>query len=58
MLIMSANALVLTFASLGAGVLTDRSGARFVWALAAAATALAGLIGWLLARSLSPADER
>ena len=57
MLIMSANALVLTFASLGAGVLTDRSGARFVWALAAAATALAGLIGWLLARSLSPAGR-
>ena len=53
-LIMSANALVLTFASLGAGVLTDRRGAQLVWALAAAATALAGLIGVLLARSLAP----
>jgi MFS family permease len=53
-LIMSANALVLTFASLGAGVLTDRTGARLVWALAGVATALAGLVGWLLARSLTP----
>ena len=53
MLIMSANALVLTFASLGAGVLTDHRGARFVWALAAAATVLAGLIGVLLARPLA-----
>jgi DHA3 family macrolide efflux protein-like MFS transporter len=58
MLIMSANALVLTFASLGAGVLADRSGARLVWALAAAATAFAGLIGWLFARSLTLAGER
>jgi len=57
MVIMSANALVLTFASLGAGVLTDYKGAQTVWALAAAATALAGLIGWLLARSLAPAAE-
>jgi MFS family permease len=56
MLIMSANALVLTFASLGAGVLTDAHGAQFVWALAAAATALAGLIGVLLARSLAPSE--
>ncbi|MHB8059584.1 MAG: MFS transporter [Gaiellaceae bacterium] len=56
-IIMSANALVLTFASLGAGVLADRAGARLVWALAAAATALAGLIGWLLARRLSPTKE-
>ena len=56
-LIMSANALVLTFASLGAGVLADRTGARLVWALAAAATALAGLIGWLLARPLSSSLE-
>jgi len=54
MLIMSANALVLTFTSLGAGVLTDHSGAQLVWALAAAATALAGVIGVLLARSLAP----
>jgi MFS family permease len=53
MLIMSANALVLTVASLGAGVLTDHSGARLVWALAAAATVLAGLIGVLLARPLA-----
>jgi MFS family permease len=53
MLIMSANAIVLTFASLGAGVLTDQNGARFVWALAAAATVLAGLIGVLLARPLA-----
>ena len=52
MLIMSANALVLTFASLAAGVLTDRVGARAVWAFAAAATAFAGVIGWLLARPL------
>jgi MFS family permease len=52
-IIMSANALVLTLASLGAGVLADRAGARMVWALAAAATAIAGLIGWLLARPLS-----
>jgi MFS family permease len=52
-LIMSANAIVLTFASLGAGVLTDRAGARLVWALAGAAMALAGLVGWLLARSLT-----
>jgi MFS family permease len=52
-LMMSANALVLTFSSLGAGLLADRAGARLVWALAAAATALAGLIGWLLARPLS-----
>lgn len=56
--IMSANALVLTFASLGAGVLTDRAGARLVWALAGAATALAGLVGWLLARSLSPSPKQ
>ena len=56
-LIMSANALVLTFASLGAGVLADRTGARLVWALAAAVTALAGLIGWLLARPLSSSLE-
>ncbi len=53
MLIMSANALVLTFASLGAGVLTDHLGARFVWALAAGATVLAGLIGVLLVRPLA-----
>jgi MFS family permease len=52
-LMMSANALVLTFASLGAGLLADHAGARLVWALAAAATALAGLVGWLLARPLS-----
>ena len=58
MLIMSANALVLTIASLGAGVLTDHRGARFVWALAAATTALAGLVGWLLARSLVPFGKR
>ncbi|HEY5160263.1 MAG TPA: MFS transporter [Gaiellaceae bacterium] len=58
MLIMSANALVLTVASLGAGVLADHSGARFVWALAAAATVLAGLIGWLLSRSLTPSERR
>jgi len=56
-LIMSANALVLTFASLAAGVLTDHAGARMVWVLAAATTALAGLIGWLLARPLSTAAE-
>ena len=56
-IIMSANALVLTFASLGAGVLADRAGARLVWALAAAATALAGLIGWLLARPLSSSAQ-
>ncbi|MGC9973815.1 MAG: MFS transporter [Gaiellaceae bacterium] len=56
--IMSANALVLTFASLGAGVLTDRAGARLVWALAGLATALAGLVGWLLARSLSPSPKQ
>jgi MFS family permease len=56
--IMSANALVLTFASLGAGVLTDREGARLVWALAGAATVLAGLVGWLLARSLSPSPKQ
>jgi len=53
-LIMSANALVLTFASFGAGVLTDRAGAPLVWALASVATVLAGLVGWLLARPLSP----
>ena len=56
-LIMSANALVLTFSSLGAGVLTDYAGARLVWALAGAATVLAGLVGWLLARPLSPARK-
>ena len=50
---MSANALVLTFASFGAGVLTDRAGAPLVWALASVATVLAGLVGWLLARTLS-----
>jgi MFS family permease len=58
MLIMGANALVLTIASLGAGVLADHRGARFVWALAAAATVLAGLIGWLLSRSLTPSGRR
>jgi len=56
-LIMSANALVLTFSSLGAGVLTDYAGARLVWALAGAAMVLAGLVGWLLARPLSPARK-
>jgi len=56
-LIMSANALVLTFSSLGAGVLTDYAGARLVWALAGATMVLAGLVGWLLARPLSPARK-
>lgn len=56
-IIMSANALVLTFASLGAGLLADRAGARMVWALAAAATAVAGFIGWLLARPLASSLE-
>jgi MFS family permease len=56
-MIMSANALVLTFASLGAGALTDRAGARLVWLLAGLATVVAGLVGWLLARPLSPARK-
>ncbi len=57
-LIMSANAIVLTVASIGAGVLADRMGARPVWALAGLAIAIAGLAGWLLARPLSLAGER
>jgi DHA3 family macrolide efflux protein-like MFS transporter len=51
--IMSANALVLTVASLGAGVLADHSSARLVWALAAIETAITALVAWLLARPLS-----
>ena len=52
-LIMSTNAIVLTIASIGAGVLADHEGARLVWALAGLAIAVAGLAGWLLARPLS-----
>ncbi|MGD0272832.1 MAG: MFS transporter [Gaiellaceae bacterium] len=56
--IMSTNAIVLTVASIGAGVLADHMGARLVWALAGLAIAIAGLAGWLLARPLSLAGER
>ena len=52
-LIMSTNAIVLTVASIGAGVLADHAGARLVWALAALAIVIAGVAGWLLARPLS-----
>lgn len=52
--IMSANALVLTCASFGAGALADRAGARLVWAIAGLAIAVAGCVGWLLARPLAP----
>jgi len=57
-LIMGANAIVLTIASIGAGVLADRMGARLVWALAGLAILIAGLAGWLLARPLSLSGER
>lgn len=57
-LIMSANAIVLTVASIGAGVLADRMGARLVWSLAGLAIVIAGLAGWLLARPLSLSGER
>ncbi|MGD0167667.1 MAG: MFS transporter [Gaiellaceae bacterium] len=57
-LIMSANALVLTVASLAAGVLADHTSARFVWALAAIDTVLAGAAGWLLARPLSQTGKQ
>jgi MFS family permease len=55
--IMSANALVLTVASLGAGVTADHTSARLVWALAALETGVTGLVAWLLARPLSIAGK-
>jgi MFS family permease len=51
--IMSANALVFTVASLGAGLLADRTSARFVWAVAAIVLAITAVVAWLLARPLS-----
>ena len=56
-LIMSANALVLTVASLAAGWLTDQTSAHFVWSLAAAGTVVAGLVAWVFARPLSLKPE-
>ncbi len=56
-LIMSSNALILTVASFGAGALTDRSSAHLIWALAGLITALAGVIGWLLVRSIDPEPQ-
>jgi MFS family permease len=58
LLIMSTNAIVLTVASIGAGVLADHAGARLVWALAGLATAIAGGAGWLLARPLSRSGKQ
>jgi MFS family permease len=52
-LIMSSNALFLTIASPVSGWLADHTSAHFVWTLAGADTALAGIIAWLLARPLA-----
>jgi len=54
--IMSVNAAALGLALAGAGPLTDAVGARWVFGFAAAVTAAAALLGWLLARGI-PSPE-
>jgi MFS family permease len=55
--LMSSNVAVLTFGMILAGKLTDVYGPRWVWGAAAATAALAGAIGFVLARGAG-ADER
>lgn len=54
--IMSVNAAALGLAMAGAGPLTDAVGARWVFGVAAGATAVAALLGWLLARGIAAPD--
>jgi MFS family permease len=53
--IMSSNYAVLGLGMVAAGWLTDALGARWVWGIAAAVTAVAALTGATLARGIAPA---
>jgi len=57
--LMSANIALLTLGMVVAGPLTDAYGARWVWGAAAAVAALAGIVGFILARGVreQPQEE-
>ncbi len=56
--LMSSNVAFLTLGMILAGRLTDDVGPRWVWAAAAAASGLAGIVGYLLARRAAPEQAR
>ena len=55
--LMSTNIALLTVGMIVAGRLTDVFGARWVWAVAAAAAAIAGIVGFILARGVRQPQE-
>jgi MFS family permease len=56
--LMSTNVAMLTLGMIAAGHFTDVYGPRWVWAAAAAASALAGIVGFVLSRAAVAGERR
>ena len=55
--LMSSNVAFLVLGMVIAGRLTDEVGPRWVWAVAAAASAVSGIVGFALARRVAPQEQ-